>query len=258
MDAIINQLVISMQREMENTDKDSQNIKEELPQEAQHHLPTSIVDNWIRVIKKEMEKIGLMQKPSFYADHKRAGELATRIIKKGGRGGGKEEDEATEIRKLKRSFWMWERSLNRKAQSKPAWFVLPGAAGEGTDLEGGDAEKGVGGRGNLERKERDVDTASSENEKNKEMQEQEGFKGGEVREGGERMQQYNPMKSFWKWERALNSRPTLGNTAWFVLDQENNNDDEEEERRENRKRGTGRALKNSQRWGNSLQQSLTI
>ena len=235
MDAIINQLVISMQREMENTD-DSQN-KEELPQEeGQYHLSTVIPDNWIRVIKKEMEKIGLMQKPGFDGDQKRAGELATRIIKKG----GKEEDR--DIKMLKRSFWMWERSLNRKAQSKPAWFVLPGAGGENPVHEG-DIEKDVGG--SLERKERDV-TAMSENEY-KDMQQ---GPGGRV--------QYNPMKSFWKWERALNSRPNLSNTAWFVLDQEEKKEEEKERRNDEMKSKKRGGSKSFQRWGNPLQQSLTI
>merc|ERR1712037_939561 len=194
----------------EHTD-DSRN-EEELPQEGEYHPSTVILDNWIRVIKKEMEKIGLMQTPDFDADQKRAGVLATRIIKKG----GEEKEEDTDMKKLKRSFWMWERSLNRKAQSKPAWFVLPGAAGE-NPVHKGDIEKDVGG--SLERKERDV-TAMSENE-NKDVQQ---GSGGRI--------QYNPMKSFWKWERALNSRPNLSNTAWFVLDQEEKNEEEEERRKQ--------------------------
>ena len=237
MDAILNQLAISMQREMENTD-DSQH-KEELPQEGQYHPSTVILDNWIRVIKKEMEKIGLMQKPGFESDQKRAGKLATRIIKK--RGEEKEEDR--EIKMLKRSFWMWERSLNRKAQAKPAWFVLPGATGENPEE---DMEKGTGD--SLERKERDVMATSSENEK-KEMQ----------RGSGGRMP-YNPMKSFWKWERALNSRPNLSNTAWFVVDQEEGKQEEARRERDemrSNKRG-GSVVKSFQRWGNPLQQSLTI
>ena len=114
MEAILNQMVISMQREM--MENDSQN-KEELPpqeEEVQHHPSTVILDNWIRVIKKEIERIRLMQKSGFdVEDQKRANELATRIIKRG-----------KEDRGIKRSFWMWERSLNRKAQAKPVWFVL--------------------------------------------------------------------------------------------------------------------------------------
>ena len=72
--------------------------------------------------------------------------------------------------------------------------------------------------------------------------------------------QYNPMKSFWKWERALNSRPNLSNTAWFVLDQEEKNEEKKERKRRNyemksKKRGGSKSF---QRWGNPLQQSLTI
>ena len=248
MNAIINQVVISMQREMETTN-DSQN-KEELPQQEgrQHHPSTVILDNWIRVIKKEMEKIGLMQNPGFDNGQERGSELATRIIKKSERGKDSDEEEDKDMRRLRRSFWMWERSLNRKAQTKPAWFVLPGAAA------GKDATADEKGKESvLERKERDA--ASSENEKNKDVQEGSG-RDGEVRQGRSmEQQQYNPMKSFWKWERTLNSRPKLANTAWFVLD--NNEETTEDNKRKSNKRGG--VAKSFQRWGNPLQhQSLTI
>ena len=56
---------------------------------------------------------------------------------------------------------MWERSLNRKAQAKPAWFVLPGSAGENPLYEGSIKKGKIGG--SLERKERDVVASSNEN-----------------------------------------------------------------------------------------------
>ena len=80
--------------------------------------------------------------------------------------------------------------------------------------------------------------------------------------------QYNPMKSFWKWERGLNSQnPELENNAWFVLDQEEEKDEEEneeeenqeeEKKRENEKTRINEKRGKLQRWENPLQQSLTI
>jgi len=224
-----------MQREMENTN-DSQN-KEELPQQEggrHHHPSTVILDNWIRVIKKEMEKIGMVQNPSFDNEgQKRESELATRIIKKS----EQEKDSDEDMRRLKRSFWMWERSLNRKPQTKPAWFVLPGKDGKAN-------EKGK--ETALERTERDVVTNNSDLQKGSGRE-------GEVRRGRSMEQHYNPMKSFWKWERTLNSRPKLANTAWFVLD--NNEETTEENKRKSDKRGS--AAKSFQRWGNPLQLTPT-
>ena len=73
------------------------------------------MDSWLRIIKKEMERIGLIP-PSFANEHKRA----MRIMKK-----ARWSNRSTDLERLKRSFWMWERSLNRSPQTKPAWFVLP-------------------------------------------------------------------------------------------------------------------------------------
>ena len=86
MDAIINQVVISMQREMDSGLKSGtvEPEKEELPEEEGVHPSTVLLDNWIRIIKKEMEKIGLMPSPDFETGEKRTSDLATRIIKKGG------------------------------------------------------------------------------------------------------------------------------------------------------------------------------
>ena len=240
MNAIFNQVVISMQREVENTNE-SQN-KEELPQQEvrQHHLSTVILDNWMRVTKKEMEKIGLMQNPGFDNGQKRASNLARRIIKKSEQ--EKDSDGEEAMRQLKRSFWKWERSLNRKPQSKPAWFVLPSAAAGKDAMANEKGKKGV-----LERKER-------ENENNNYAQQGSGREG-EVRQGRTMDQQYSPMKSFWMWERTLNSRPKLSNTAWFVLD--NNEETREDNKRKSDKRGS--VVKYFHRWGNLLQhQSLTI
>ena len=73
------------------------------------------MDSWVRIIKKGMERIGLIP-PSFANEHKRA----MQIMKKAGW-----SNRITDLERLKRSFWMWERSLNRSPQTKPAWFVLP-------------------------------------------------------------------------------------------------------------------------------------
>ena len=56
MDAIINQVVISMQREMDSGLKSGtvEPEKEELPEEEGAHPSTVLLDNWIRIIKKEM------------------------------------------------------------------------------------------------------------------------------------------------------------------------------------------------------------
>ena len=135
-----------------------------------------------------------MQKPGY--DRK-----FRRILKKG----GEEKEEDRDIKMLKRSFWMWGRSFNRKASPKPAWFVLPGSAGE-NPIQEGDIEKGMGG--SLERKERDV-MATSENEN----------KG--IQEGSGGRMKYNPMKSFWKWERALNSLSkviSMGTNSGDIMD----------------------------------------
>merc|ERR1712192_9791 len=165
MNAIINQVVILMQREMENTN-DSQTV---------------ILDNWMRVTKKEMEKIRLMQNPGFDNGQKRASNLARRIIKKSKQ--EKDSDGEEAMRQVKRSFWKWERSLNRKPQSEPAWFVLPSAAPGRDAMANEKGKKGV-----LERKER-------ENENNDYAQQGSGREG-EVRQGRS-MEQYNHMKSFW-------------------------------------------------------------
>ena len=228
MDAIINQVVISMQREMDSGLKSGtvEPEKEELPEEEGVHPSTVLLDNWIRIIKKEMEKIGLMPSPDFETGEKRTSDLATRIIKKGGQ---QNDGQAEDLERLKRSFWMWERSLNRMPQSKPAWFVLPGAREDGTERV----------NGALNRKERDVGRKADEINIAQD---------GQARQ--ERAVQYNPMKSFWKWEKALNGKPKLGNTAWFVLDQGNN----EKIRGEKRRNG----LESFQRWTNPLHQSLTI
>ena len=84
-----------------------------------------------------------------------------------------------------------------------------------------------------DRKERDA--VNSENENNNDVQQGSGREG-EVRQGRSMDQQYNFMKSFWKWERTLNSRPKLSNIAWFVLD--NNEETAEDNKRKIHKRGS--------------------
>ena len=72
-------------------------------------------DSWVRIFKKGMERFGLIP-PSFANEHKRA----MQTMKKAGW-----SNRITDYKRLKRSFWMWERSLNRSPQTMSAWFVLP-------------------------------------------------------------------------------------------------------------------------------------
>ena len=83
-----------------------------------------------------------------------------------------------------------------------------------------------------DRKERDAVTSANENTN---YAQQGSGREGAVRQGRS-MEQYNHMKSFWKWERTLNSRPKLSNIAWFVLD--NNEETAEDNKRKIHKRGS--------------------
>ena len=83
-----------------------------------------------------------------------------------------------------------------------------------------------------DRKERDAVTSANENTN---YAQQGSGREGAVRQGRS-MEQYNHMKSFWKWERTLNSRLKLSNAAWFVLD--NNEETAEDNKRKNDKRGS--------------------
>merc|ERR1712156_688341 len=230
MKAIINQVAVSMQRDM------GEKIKAETPEETEltdlpkaksQESPQVGMDSWVRIIKKEMERIGLIP-PSFANEHKRA----MRIMKK-----ARWSNRSTDLERLKRSFWMWERSLNRSPQMKPAWFVLPSSE-EQVVKEKGAEKDNVG----LVRDERDV--------KN-EVVEENAMEGKAREEKG--APSFNPMKSFWKWERALN-RPKLANAAWFVVDGDNKESSERNKSESKR----GNAVSKFQRWDNSLQQSLAI
>ena len=97
MKAIINQVAVSMQRDM------GEKIKAETPDEAEltdlpkaksQEPPQVGMDSWVRIIKKEMERIGLIP-PSFVNEHKRA----MRILKKAGW-----SNRITDLERLKRSF----------------------------------------------------------------------------------------------------------------------------------------------------------
>ena len=231
MKAIINQVAVSMQRDMGEKIKAGSPEEAELtdlPKAKSQEPPQVGMDSWLRIIKKEMERIGLIP-PSFANEHKRA----MRIMKK-----ARWSNRSTDLERLKRSFWMWERSLNRSPQTKPAWFVLPSSSEEQVVQEKGAEKDNVG----LIRDERDVkDEVVEENAME-----------GKAREE-KSAPSFNPMKSFWKWERALN-RPKLANTAWFVVGEDNK--ESSERNKSESKRGNGAS--NFQRWDNSLQQSLAI
>merc|ERR1712156_468351 len=201
MKAIINQVAVSMQRDMGEKIKAETSDEAELtdlPKAKSQEPPQVGMDSWVRIIKK-----------------------------------ARWSNRSTDLERLKRSFWMWERSLNRSPQTKPAWFVLPSSSEEQVVQEKGAEKENVG----LVRDERDV--------KN-EVVEENAMEGKAREEKG--APSFNPMKSFWKWERALN-RPKLANTAWFVVGEDNK--ESSERNKSESKRGNG--VSSFQRWDNFLQ-----